>query len=82
MPLFMDVHRKVNASPEEVAHAHEQDLQKQQAHGVQFLRYWHDQKDGTIFCLSEAPSRDALEAVHREAHGLMPTEVHQVDQGT
>ena len=34
---------------------------------------------GKIFCLAEAPSADVAIAVHREAHGLLPDEIIEVE---
>ena len=82
MPLFMDVHRKVEGlTADAVAGAHKKDLEIQHKHGVKYLRYWFNEADGTVFCLSEAPDREAALTVHREAHGLMPTEVIEVKEG-
>ena len=82
MPLFMDVHRKVNGlSAQAVADAHKKDLEKQGKHHVKYLKYWFNEKDGTVFCLSEAPDRESALAVHREAHGLMPDDIVEVKEG-
>ena len=35
-----------------------------------------------LFCLVEAPSADAATTVHREAHGLVADEVHEVKEGS
>ncbi len=32
-------------------------------------------------CLAEAPSADAAIAVHREAHGLIPSAIEEVSEG-
>jgi hypothetical protein len=81
MPLYMDIHRKVEgASPEDVAHAHEKDLATGEDHGVRYLKYWHDPREGKIFCLVDAPSAEAARAVHREAHGLEAEEIYQVEE--
>lgn len=81
--LYMDVHHvpggKVTLA--EVAGAHQKDLAAQEAHDVRCRRYWVDEGSGTIFCLAEAPSAAALTAVHREAHGLLADEVHEVVAG-
>ena len=83
MPLFMDVHRKVNGlTAQAVADAHKKDLATQGKHDVKYLKYWFNEKDGTVFCLSEAPDRESAIAVHREAHGLMPDEVIEVKEGS
>ena len=82
MPLFMDVHRRVEGLTEDaVASAHQKDLEVQQKHGVQYLKYWFDEGTGTVFCLCDAPSKEAAEAVHREAHGLMADEIIPVKEG-
>ena len=67
MPLYMDVHKKVEGlTADAVAGAHERDLEVQEKHGVKYLKYWFNEKDGTVFCLSEAPDRESAIAVHRE----------------
>jgi hypothetical protein len=80
MPLYIDIHKVVGASPQDLAHAHEKDLARQGKHGVRYLKYWHDPKAGRIFCLCEAPSAEAARAVHREAHGLLAEEIYQVEE--
>ncbi|MBI1878430.1 MAG: DUF4242 domain-containing protein [Chloroflexi bacterium] len=49
--------------------------------GVKYLKYWFNEADGTVFCLCEAPSKEAAEAVHREAHGLVADEIIEVKEG-
>jgi hypothetical protein len=83
MALFMDVHRMSDpVSLADVAKAHEADLKTQEAHGVNYLRYWVDESGGQIFCLVDAPSAEAAAAVHREAHGLVADEIHPVSEGS
>ena len=83
MAFFMDIHKRLDGlTPEALAGAHEKDLAVQHKHGVKYLRYWYNEKDGTVFCLSEAPSKEAAQAVHREAHGLVPDEIVEVKEGT
>ena len=78
----MDIHRKVEGlTAEAAAAAHQQDLAIQERFGVRFIRYWYDEKTGKVFCLSEAPSPDAVAAVHRHSHGLVADEVIQVAEG-
>jgi hypothetical protein len=48
---------------------------------VKYLKYWYDEGSGRVFCLSEAPSKEAAEAVHREAHGLVADEIVEVKEG-
>jgi len=82
MPLYMDIHKGVEGlTAEAVAAAHQKDLEVQGNHGVKYLRYWFNEDDGSVFCLSEAPSKEAAEAVHREAHGLVADEIIEVKEG-
>lgn len=84
MPLYMDRHdaAEVVAAPEDVYAAHLLDLAVQEKHGVHYLTYWMDPDRGNVFCLVEAPSIDAANAVHKEAHGLIANEIIPVDQNT
>lgn len=83
MPLYMDVHKKVDGlTPEAVAQAHQQDLAKQKEHGVNYLKYWFNDDTGRVYCLVEAPNKEAAEAVHREAHGLVADEIMEVKEGS
>ena len=80
--LFMDTHRlgaAVHAA--DVADAHRKDLAVQGAHGVRFLNYWVDERNGTVHCLAEAPNAAAVTETHREAHGLLPDTVQPVVEG-
>lgn len=82
MPLFMDVHEKIEGlTAEAVAGAHKRDLEVQGKHGVEYLRYWFDDQAGKVFCLVHAPNKEAAEAVHREAHGLVADEITAVEEG-
>jgi peptidyl-tRNA hydrolase len=82
MPLFMDIHHHVDGlTAAAVAGAHKADLETQEKYGVKYLRYWFDEGTGKVFCLVEAPSREAAIAVHREAHGLVADEVIEVHEG-
>lgn len=82
MALYMDVHHHVEGLTEEaVAGAHQRDLEVQEKHGVSYLKYWFDETSGKVFCLVEAPSKEAAEAVHREAHGLLADELIEVKEG-
>jgi len=83
MPLFMDVHQKVDGlTADAVAGAHQRDLEVQEKHGVNYLRYWFDEGSGKVFCLVEAPNAEAAAAVHREAHGLVADDITEVQEGS
>jgi hypothetical protein len=82
MPLFMDVHHKVDGlTAEAVAGAHQRDLEVQGRYGVDYRQYWFDEGSGKVFCLVEAPDADAATRVHREAHGLEADELIPVREG-
>lgn len=81
MPLYMDVHRDVDADLAAVVEAHQKDLEVQEKHGGAYQRYWVDDAEGAVFCLFEAPDKAAGEAVHREAHGLVADEIFEVTEG-
>jgi len=83
MPLFMDVHDHIEGlTAEAVARAHEADLEVQAKYNVKYLRYWFDERTGRVFCLIEAPDREAAIAVHREAHGLVADHLVEVIEGS
>ncbi len=81
--LFLDVHYlgagKVTAK--DVAGAHVKDLAVQDKYGVNLLNYWVNEKEGVVMCLAEAKTADALIKTHKEAHGLLPSQVMKVKQG-
>jgi hypothetical protein len=82
VPLFMDVHHKVDGlTAEAVAGAHQRDLETQTKYGVHYRQYWFDEASGKVFCLVDAPDAAAAEAVHREAHGLLADEITEVREG-
>jgi Protein of unknown function (DUF4242) len=83
MPLYMDVHRNVQGlTKEAVTEAHQKDLAVQNKYGVKYLRYWYNEAEGTVFCLCEAPNKEAAAAVHREAHGGVADEIFEIQEGT
>ncbi len=83
MPLYMDIHHRVEGlTADAVAQAHAADLKTQQKYGVKYLRYWFDESTGKVFCLVEAPDKEAAIAVHREAHGLLADELIEVREGS
>lgn len=82
MPLFMDIHKHVDGlSAAAVVEAHKKDLETQSKYGVKYLSYWYNEKDGTVFCLSDAPDKESAMRVHKEAHGLVADEIVEVKEG-
>jgi class 3 adenylate cyclase len=81
MALFLDRHDAPGATASRIAAAHELDLTVQEKYGVRYLTYWFDENPGAVFCLAEGPDRESLEAVHREAHGLVADRIIEVGEG-
>lgn len=82
MPLYLDIHAKIEGITQEaVEAAHRRDLEVQMKYGVRYLKYWFDQASERVFCLVEAPTKEAAEAVHREAHGNIADEIIEVTEG-
>ena len=83
MPLFMDHHWAVEGlTAEGVAEAHRKDQEIQDEYGIDHQRYWFNEYTGEVFCLAEAPNKEAAVAVHREAHGLVADEITEVEEGS
>jgi hypothetical protein len=83
MALYMDINKGLDGlTAEAVSGAHAKDLEVQQKYdGVNYLKYWFNEADGTVFCLVEAPNKEAAEAVHREAHDLVADEIIEIKEG-
>jgi len=82
MPLFLDIHTQVTGiSPSALAEAHKKDLELQDRYGVRYLKYWYDLETQRVFCLVEAPNKEAAMRVHREAHGNVADEIIEVTEG-
>jgi class 3 adenylate cyclase len=80
MPLYMDIHNlPEGTTPEDVAKAHASDMETQQKYGVEYQKYWVNEKTGKVFCLVHAPNAEAAECVHREAHGLLAEKIIEVE---
>ena len=63
MPLYMDIHHKIDGlTAEAIKGAHEQDVKVQEKHGVTYHKYWFDAGSGRAFCLVEAPNKEAANA--------------------
>ena len=78
MPEFMDVHRGMVGVTQEALHeAHQADLAIQADEAVNFKQAWGDPKSGMVFCLSEAPSAEAVQRIHERA-GHPADEIYEV----
>ena len=82
MQMFMDIHDIGEATPEDLARAHLRDLEVQDKYGVRFLTYWLNESGRHTFCLVEAPDAETAIACHKEAHGLLPSRMIEVEPGT
>jgi len=81
--LYIDVHHlgAGNVTAEAVAEAHLKDLNVEKKYGVNFIEYWVDESNGTIYCLSESPDTASINKTHGEAHGLLPDDIFVVNGG-
>lgn len=80
MPMYIDIHDAPGVTPEDVANAHKADEKIQSKYGVEYHKYWLNQKTGKIYCMCTAPSAEAASAVHREAHGLVAQKIVEVTE--
>ncbi|MBW1599542.1 SCO4226 family nickel-binding protein [Streptomyces sp. JJ38] len=78
MARFMDVHHGLTGITQEgLREAHEADLALEKDENVHFEKAWADPESGTVYCLSEGPSADAVQRVHERA-GHPASEIHEV----
>jgi AraC-like DNA-binding protein len=78
MPIYMDVHIIPGVKARDVAEAHRKDLLVQSEHECKCITYWIDEERENIFCLIEAPNKDAVNEMHGRAHGLIPNKIIEV----
>jgi len=78
MPLYMDVHNLQGLTTVQVDQAHAADLAEQGKYGVKYIKYWFNENHGKAFCLVDAPSPEAAQTVHREAHGQIAQRILEV----
>lgn len=75
---FIDVHTDMSGLDQEAFQkAHDMDMQIENEEGVHFLHAWADPKAGKVFCLSEGPSKEAVQRVHARA-GHPTDEIYEV----
>ncbi|MBP6286129.1 MAG: DUF4242 domain-containing protein, partial [Ferruginibacter sp.] len=78
MPIYMDVHIVPGVKARGVAEAHHKDLMHQDEFACKCMTYWIDEERENVFCLIEAPSKEAVEELHGKAHGLIPNRIIEV----
>jgi Protein of unknown function (DUF4242) len=75
---YIDIHSGfVGATAEQLSAAHQSRLSVESTEGVHFERAWLDPECGKVFCLSTAPSKEAVMRVHEQA-GHPAAEVYEV----
>lgn len=75
----MDIHNlEEGTTKEDVAKAHAKDMETQRKYGVEYTKYWVNEKAGKVFCLCHAPNAEAAECVHREAHGMLAEKIIEI----
>jgi class 3 adenylate cyclase len=79
LPLYLDRHDIPGVTAVDLAIAHARDVQIEKQYGVKYITYWFDPARGTAFCLAEGPDALAVEAVHRDSHGLTASRILPVD---
>jgi len=78
MPIYMDVHIVPGVKARAVAEAHHQDMIHQEEFACKCMTYWVDEERENVFCLIEAPTKEAVEEMHGKAHGLIPNKIIEV----
>jgi AraC-like DNA-binding protein len=79
MPIYMDVHIVPGIKAKDVAEAHRKDILLQEEHGCKCMTYWIDEARENVFCLIEAPGKEAVAEMHNRAHGLIPHKIIEVN---
>ncbi|WUI00264.1 SCO4226 family nickel-binding protein [Spirillospora sp. NBC_00431] len=78
MAKYMDVHHGFkDVTAEQLQQAHDADVAIQAEEDVTFEHAWADPESGLVYCLSEAPSAEAVQRVHERA-GHRADEIHMV----
>lgn len=75
---FMDVHSGFfGVTAQQLAEAHQRDLDIEGDEGVHYERAWLDPTSGKVFCLATGPSADAVRRVHERA-GHPADEIYEI----
>ncbi|GHI07719.1 guanylate cyclase [Streptomyces cellostaticus] len=78
MPQFMDIHHGMkDITTDQLREAYQDNVAIEGEEGVHFERAWADPESGTVYCLSEAPSAEAVKRIH-ERTGHPADEIHPV----
>ncbi len=83
MPIYMDVHEGLHgATQADVDVGHNLEVKTQEEYGVNILSYWFSESEGKAFCMATAPNPEAVIESHSASHGLLPSNVIEVDPPT
>jgi len=77
----MDIHTVPGVKARDVAEAHRKDVSFEQEHACKCMTYWVDEARENVFCLIEAPNKEAVSELHGRAHGLYPGKIIEVSSG-
>jgi class 3 adenylate cyclase len=81
MPLFLDIHLlDGQVSVDDLHQSHVKDLAKQEEFGVRWLKYWFNDERSRVYCLVEAPDREAAKACHHAAHGMPYDDIVEISE--
>ena len=71
--IFIEAHHKVSGkvSFEDVVRAHAKDLAVEKKYGMQFLKCWLDETEGTIYCLSTSAGSRQIIKTHAQVYVLL-----------
>ncbi|QES51621.1 DUF4242 domain-containing protein [Streptomyces venezuelae] len=68
MATYMDVHTGMKGiTKEQFEAAHKADMAIEKEEGVHFKQAWGDPESGHVYCLSEAPSAEAVQRIHKRS---------------
>ena len=76
MTRFMDVHHGMQGITAEQLRETGRAIGKEE--GVRVEHAWADPDTGTVYCLSEAPSAEAVQRAHERSGSSAPDEIHPV----
>jgi len=75
---FIDIHHGMyGLSQEQLVEALGRDTAIESSEDVHFLHAWADPESGRVFCLSEGPSKEAVQRIHMRA-GHVADEIYEV----
>jgi len=76
----MDRHEvSESTTAEALAEIHQQDLKIEHEFSCRGFTYWFDDERKHVFCLIEAPNKQAIVDMHRKAHGDVPNKIIEVN---